>query len=413
MPKCFFWLLISGISITLACNKEDEVLYAEDVPLAMVNHHYTELPDYTTDIGEINISAMANGNYNGMAVPSFIRSISKPNDGYCHPDVQYFPEGYKGYKYWMVFTPYFGSVGTAQHSKRFENPTVVVSNDGMNWTEPAGIKNPLALTPSIQESFLENKKEHKQGFWSDVDWLFTDNTFYLYYRGSFITAQALKKRGAKSQNNNEKLKQSAQRTIVRQTSTDGVHWTPLEVVYSSNPPYTPKNDHLLSPSFIKAGNTFCSYEVELNRGGKVFSGAEPSYVIQRTSTDGLNFSLFKKSKIVNFINTPWKDINPRYAPWHLQATYIDGFYFLCLATGDVGKYTADALFLAYSKDGVNFAVLPRAMVTQNVYRSAVFPMMSDDKTIDFGAVIGYKTGQFKYREFSLKKSELNSTLNIK
>lgn len=78
--------------------------------------------------------------------------------------------------------------------------------------------------------------------------------------------------------------------------------------------------------------------------------------------------------------------------------------------GNVKKYTADALYLAYSKDGINFVVLAKPMVEKNVYRSAIFPMKSDDEAIDFGAVIGFKSGEFKYREFKLNKQKLESAL---
>jgi hypothetical protein len=348
----------------------------------------------------------ANGNFPGMNDPAFIKNISGVNYAYCHPEVQFFPQGFNGYKYWMVFTPYFGSVGTEQVSKRFENPTIVVSNDGINWIAPAGIKNPIAATPSKIESLRENMSDPVQGFWSDPDWVFSDNTFNLYYRGSMVSAKALKARGAKSQNNNIKLQKNAQRTVVRQTSTDGINWTPLEVVFTSNPPFTPKGNHLVSPTFIKTDAGFISYEVELNTGKENFKGAEPAYIIRRTSKDGLNFTTFSNSKIVNFSTSPWKSVNPAFAPWHIHATYIDGYYFLCMAVGEAKKYTADQLYLAYSTDGINFDVLSKPLVEHKAYRSAIFPMWSNTNDIHFGAIIGYKTGEFKYREFDLQKSEL-------
>jgi len=44
-----------------------------------------------------------------------------------HPDIAYFPDGWRGYKYWMVMTPYtYDSAGR-------ENPSIVVSDD-----EPRG-----------------------------------------------------------------------------------------------------------------------------------------------------------------------------------------------------------------------------------------------------------------------------------
>ncbi|UZJ66100.1 hypothetical protein OKW96_08460 [Sphingobacterium sp. KU25419] len=146
------------------------------------------------------------------------------------------------------------------------------------------------------------------------------------------------------------------RTIVRQKSSNGIKWNALDIVYTSSKPYAPENSLLLSPTFIHNGEKFVSYEVENNTGKKNFKGPDKAYVIRRTSDDGLNFTGFKSSKIVNFNNKPWLDINKNYSHWHIQCSYVDGYYFLCLNIGDVNQNTGDAIYLAYSKDGLNFLV---------------------------------------------------------
>ncbi|MGA9213441.1 hypothetical protein [Kaistella sp.] len=402
-------LLFLLLYFSFSCSKQEERLFAVNVePISDVKD-YDEVIDYLTDIGTVNINVLANSNYPGINNPALIKDINAPNFGYCHPDVQYFPNGFNGYKYWMVFTPYFGTIGTEQDSKKYENPTIVVSNDGLNWSPPNGISNPLQKTLSPNESFPEKKDEPKQGFWSDVDMMFENRKFSLYYRGSFVKASAFLSRGAKSQNNTQKLLNNAQRTIVRQTSADGIHWNPLEVAYTSNPPFSPKNNHIISPSFIFNGKDYGSYEVENNISPN-FPGNDPSYIIRRTSNNGLDFSKFKQSIVVNFMNKPWVKENPAFAPWHIQATYVDGYYFLCIAAGDVKKYTADSLYLAFSKDGINFKVLPEPLVEHHAYRSSVFPMTTTDDVINFGAIIAYKSGVFKYREFQLNKQKIDESL---
>ncbi|WP_426274305.1 hypothetical protein ACN9MN_09610 [Chryseobacterium sp. S-02] len=401
-------LLIVFVS---SCSQEQESLFAENIPAVSDNNiEYGGVMNYLTDIGTLNINVIANGNYPGINDPSYIKDINTPNFAYCHPDVQYFPNGFNGYKYWMIFTPFLGSIGNLRESERYENPTVVVSNDGLNWSSPKGMTGPLQKAPSMNECFPEKDGAAKYTFWSDVDWTFEKGKFSLYYRGSFIKASALQKRGAKSQNNLKKLKSNAQRTIVRQTSTDGISWTPLEAAYTSNPPYSPKNNHILSPSIVYNGQEYISFEVENNISPN-FPGNDPSYIIHRTSKNGLDFSDFQKSKVVNFINKPWVKVNPEYAPWHIQATYVDGYYFLCIAAGEVRKYTSEMLYLAYSKDGLNFKVLAKPFVEQNTYRSCFFPMNTTNETIDFGAIVAYKSGVFKYREFQLNKSKLDACLS--
>lgn len=59
-----------------------------------------------------------------------------------HPKVLYFKEGWNGYEFWMVYTPYpKGNIDT-------ENPCVAFSHDGIHWENPPGKVNPLALPPN-------------------------------------------------------------------------------------------------------------------------------------------------------------------------------------------------------------------------------------------------------------------------
>ena len=54
-----------------------------------------------------------------------------------HPDVLWFPEGWHGWEYWMAFTPYPAG------QEHYENPSIVVSHDGVRWEVPAGLENPV------------------------------------------------------------------------------------------------------------------------------------------------------------------------------------------------------------------------------------------------------------------------------
>lgn len=44
-----------------------------------------------------------------------------------HPAVLYFANGWNGYKFWMGHTPY------EYNNELLENPSIVASNDGINW----------------------------------------------------------------------------------------------------------------------------------------------------------------------------------------------------------------------------------------------------------------------------------------
>ena len=47
-----------------------------------------------------------------------------------HPDVVLFANGWRGWEYWLVMTPY-PSDDTGK-----ENPSILVSHDGASWQEP-------------------------------------------------------------------------------------------------------------------------------------------------------------------------------------------------------------------------------------------------------------------------------------
>jgi hypothetical protein len=53
----------------------------------------------------------------------------------------FFPDGWNGYKYWGIFMPF--------PSSDYENPCLVVSNDGWNWSVPAGVTNPIIPKPAV------------------------------------------------------------------------------------------------------------------------------------------------------------------------------------------------------------------------------------------------------------------------
>ena len=59
-----------------------------------------------------------------------------------HPSVVKFDQPWNGYTYWMAMTPYPYNDGS------YENPSIVVSNDGENWIVPSGLTNPLVGTPN-------------------------------------------------------------------------------------------------------------------------------------------------------------------------------------------------------------------------------------------------------------------------
>lgn len=106
--------------------------------------------------------------------------------------------------YWLAFTPFPGS------NKLFENPSLVVSNDGINWREEC--KNPLVNPPT-------------EGHYNDP--YITKQLVFNYY---YVWHSALGK--------------PIRSIIYKMTSPDGKTWSEPEVVVEGD------GEHLMSPCIL-------------------------------------------------------------------------------------------------------------------------------------------------------------------
>lgn len=192
------------------------------------------------------------------------------NNQTTHPKVLYFETPWNGYKYWMAHTPY------ANSNDRLENPSISVSNDGINWFDPTGITNPIDQPEDTSVSHM-----------SDTDLLMRGNTMEIWYR--------------------ETVRGGGGDTIYRQTSTDGVNWTGKEIVYQ-----TGAGGQLLSPSTLYENGKYKMWYV---------SKAKMYYM------DSVNATEWSVPVEVDLkIDAP----HSSYVPWHLEVeeqAYACSFYF--------------------------------------------------------------------------------------
>lgn len=68
--------------------------------------------------------------------PLRIKTYDGGNQG-LHPKVLYFRDGFAGWRYWLVFSPY------KNQNEAIENPCIYVSQNGVNWDVPNGLTNPI------------------------------------------------------------------------------------------------------------------------------------------------------------------------------------------------------------------------------------------------------------------------------
>lgn len=163
----------------------------------------------------------------------------------CHPDVAYARNGFgsKGWKYWLVCTPY------PYANYLHENPELFASHNGIDWAIPDGLKNPLIASP-------EGTKDYN----SDPDLLFVDGRLWLYFRDSrFISG-------------------TAKAQVWLTTSEDGAHWTaPVGVLSASG-----EEAQLMSPALVYKDGRFFMWTVD-----RTDVGLQIEY---RDSVDGLKWS---------------------------------------------------------------------------------------------------------------------------
>lgn len=139
-----------------------------------------------------------------------------------HPSVLYFTSGWQGYLYWMAFTPYKNT------DERFENPSIAVSNNGIDWIEPSGLVNPVVDKP-------------EDGHLSDPNLCFFNNQLYLYYRKRYRLGQGLD-----------------YEEIFLIQSEDGIHWTQAKSILAGN---NERVAQLLSPQIILHSHRYYLYTV--------------------------------------------------------------------------------------------------------------------------------------------------------
>jgi hypothetical protein len=107
-------------------------------------------------------------------------------------DVLHFPEGWNGWRYWMASGAYPGS------NSGYENPALLVSQDGQTWQAPPGVTNPLDPTPA-------GGHNSDPSLFCDID-----GTMFIYWIAGDAAGNAY---------------------LRYRSSTDGVTWTPTATIF--------------------------------------------------------------------------------------------------------------------------------------------------------------------------------------
>ena len=225
----------------------------------------------------------------------------KTFDGYnspYHPSVIYFSEGWNGYKYWMVQTPYSPKAGP--YRDRNECPSLHVSNDGVKWIEITS--NPI--------DDLDAKGVQELDYLSDPHLVFTGNRLECWYR--------LTKRYGDESNRSDVY-------LLRKTSENGVDWSKREVLVSlKHDQYNGLGNMVVSPAIIYEDGKYHMWYVDSESKGK----RNLSY---SASLDGKKWEKKVNCQLFGM------QINP----WHIDVVQIKGTYYLtCYDFKDITIFQA-------------------------------------------------------------------------
>lgn len=240
--------------------------------------------------------ALASGEMEAFTNPLGIETYE---DSYqaVHPSVLYFPDGWNGYQYWMAFTPYPFS------EDDYENPSIAVSNDGIYWSIPDGLENP------IDEP---TEDEIAAGYhMSDTELVMVNGTMECWYR----------------YNMNGDTEQ-----LMRKTSSDGINWSDREVVLD----LTDTSNFALSPSVYEEGK----YRLWFCGNDSIIYYTESDTSEQGTWSDEVEVPL-------SYRDSGW-------VPWHLDIMK-DGEKYIIILNTELDSEGHRYLLAGESSDGLSFS----------------------------------------------------------
>lgn len=282
-----------------------------------------------------------------------------------HPDVVWFPRGWRGWAYWMAFSPYRGA------RTKEENPSIVVSQDGMNWQVPAGLVNPVLSPPRETGAYNSDP---------DLSYDAANDRLVLLnreMRGKFNVVSAL-------------------------FSTDGVRWSPPRELFRR------PNHGMISPAmvWVAAGKPLVWY-VDAGTG----KCKKRTTQVMRQEAVGADPLSSAEPAIGWAPPRPAGLAQPGQVIWHLDVTWIEARreFWAVYPAYPVGDCGANDLFIARSGDGLKWTTYTVPLLRhealdwtrQTLYRaSLIYDPPRDVVRVFFSAAAAGDRWRLGYAEFS-------------
>lgn len=289
-----------------------------------------------------------------LQIPSYTQNDSN-EDQVLHPSVLYFENGWNGYKYWMAYTPY------PNNNIKKQNPSIVVSNDKINWVVPPGLTNPIIAEPSAEIQYPFNSDPQ-------LTMSADGETMYCIYR--IVT----------NWNRQEFWKIE---------TTDGVNWHNNVQVLSFIKP-----KEALSPAIVYKDGL---YHMWYNGGGN------PRKYYYRTSTNLIDWG---DEYLTNISSINIQDTYKYF--WHIDVVYNNGYYWIIGNMAKIGDYAGD-LYIGYSKNGIDDWVLSNEpiLIQRNsywdraLYRPTILPTSNTSFDLWYSTVhAGLQSGKIAYTQIN-------------
>ena len=292
----------------------DATWNALQTALAAAKEVGTDATQAAVDTAAANLKAAIAG----LQTPKPLQNANAPLDlptfdapgkikGETHPDMLYFENGWHGYKYFMGVTP------NQNGNSQFENPYILVSNDGLNWE----------LIPDLTAPLTGVKEEPHPYHNCDEDLVYdeTTNQIYLYYNWV--------------DDADSNAKAEVRLFIIGYDETKGEFYsvsgeTPICAIV------TDARYDALSTSIVVKDGKWEMWAVDTHDGGNFGWNTSNTRVEYRTSDDGINWS--EETSLEEIFT------QPGYDHWHIDVQWVP-------EAGENGEYWA--IYPAWPKPGGN------------------------------------------------------------
>jgi hypothetical protein len=268
------------------------------------------------------------------------------------PQVIQFAQPFNGFEYYMVTSGY------PESDAHDENPSIMVSNDGLNWTVPNRLENPLSSPPCADDPSrwdLIYVYESSCDFDQDPTIVYDGEKLNVYWVLSLT----------------DEIPTNTPSFVEHSTSTDGAHWSPPQSVITE--PFFA----LLAPSVVYHDGIYHMFTIDPGANAVNCIKHQVANMDLRTSSDGLAWS----APITTDIE------QDGFIVWHPNMTWIPELqeYWAVIADYPVGSgcgyddTQGTSMFFYRSLDGVHWISYPKPLLSPSesgwdndfVYRGSV------------------------------------------